>query len=260
MDHDRPPLHGRVALVTGCSRRVGIGRAVAARLAAFGADLLLHGHRAYDAARPWGADADGLEALAQSLRQRGRRIETLDADLSGPGAPEEAVDRAAAAFGHLDIVVANHAHSTEGGLGTLTADDIDRHLAVNIRATLLLVQAFAERHDGRSGGRIVLVTSGQHRGPMPGELAYVASKGALDPLTTSLSAHLAPHGITVNAVNPGATDTGSASPALHADVLAREPQGRWGRPEDAARLIAWLCTDDACWVTGQVIDSTGGGP
>ena len=95
---------------------------------------------------------------------------------------------------------------------------------------------------------------------MPSELAYVASKGALHQLTASLAAHLAPRAITVNAVNPGATDTGYASPDVHAAVRAASPQGRWGRPEDAARLIGWLCTDDACWVTGQVINSSGGGP
>jgi 3-oxoacyl-[acyl-carrier protein] reductase len=95
---------------------------------------------------------------------------------------------------------------------------------------------------------------------MPDELAYIASKGALHPLVTSLSAHLAPRRITVNAVNPGATDTGYASPELYAQVLSQEPMGRWGQPDDAARLIAWLCTDEARWITGQVINSTGGGP
>jgi 3-oxoacyl-[acyl-carrier protein] reductase len=95
---------------------------------------------------------------------------------------------------------------------------------------------------------------------MPSELAYIASKGALYPLTLSLSAYLAQRNITVNAINPGATDTGYASPELYKIVLDQEPQGRWGRPEDAAQLVAWLCTDDAQWVTGQTINSTGGGP
>jgi 3-oxoacyl-[acyl-carrier protein] reductase len=91
-------------------------------------------------------------------------------------------------------------------------------------------------------------------------LAYIASKGALYPLTLSLSAHLARRRITVNAVNPGATDTGYASPELYKTVLEQEPQGRWGLPEDAAKLVAFLCTDDAQWITGQTINSTGGGP
>ena len=107
---------------------------------------------------------------------------------------------------------------------------------------------------------MIFMTSGQHLGPMPDELAYIASKGALHPLVTSLSAYLAPRRITVNAVNPGATDTGYAPPDVYSNVLALEPMDRWGQPDDAARLVAWLCTDDAGWITGQVINSTGGGP
>jgi 3-oxoacyl-[acyl-carrier protein] reductase len=105
-----------------------------------------------------------------------------------------------------------------------------------------------------------MMTSGQHLSPMPGELPYIASKGAIHQLTASLAAHLAPRGITVNSINPGATDTGYADEKLIEEVLALEPQGRWGEPDDAARLIAWLCSDDARWITGQVINSTGGGP
>ena len=93
---------------------------------------------------------------------------------------------------------------------------------------------------------------------MPTELAYIASKAALHGLTFSLSADLIRRGITVNTINPGATDTGYASPDLYQAVVNVSPQGRWGEPDDAARLIAWLCTDDARWVTGQVINSTGG--
>jgi 3-oxoacyl-[acyl-carrier protein] reductase len=104
------------------------------------------------------------------------------------------------------------------------------------------------------------MTSGQHRGPMPTNLAYIAGKGALHQLTQSLAAAVAPKRITVNTVDPGATDTGWASPAIHAAVLAQQPFGRWGEPDDAARLIAFLCSEDAGWITGQVITSSGGGP
>jgi 3-oxoacyl-[acyl-carrier protein] reductase len=140
----------------------------------------------------------------------------------------------------------------------LTAEAIDTHLQVNVRGSLLLAKAFAAQHDdSRAGGRIILFTSGQHLGPMPGELAYTASKGALHQLTKSLARHLAPRHITVNTIDPGPTDTGWATPEVFAAVLAHEPMGRWGQPDDAARLIAWLMTDDAAWVTGQVITSAG---
>ncbi len=252
-------LRDRVALVTGVSRRRGIGFAVAGRLAAVGADLYVHSFAAYDAGQPWGAEPAGPAALARELERHGGRVLHQDLDLHDPGAPERLLAAAVQALRHVDVLVANHAHSAMGALEELTGAGIDRHLAVNVRATLLLIKAFAAQHDGRPGGRVVLLTSGQHLEPMPGELAYAASKGALHQVTLSLAAHLAPRGITVNTVNPGATDTGYASPALYARVLAHQPMGRWGQPDDAARLIAWLATDEASWITGQILDSTGGG-
>jgi 3-oxoacyl-[acyl-carrier protein] reductase len=257
---NQKPLEGRVAIVTGCSRRAGIGYAIADRLGSMGADLFIHSYSAYDAEQPWGADPGGVPALLEQLRRHGGRVEHVAADFAEPDAPRQVLERAVEAFDHVDILVANHAYGTLGALEDLTADQIDVHMRVNVRATLLLVKAFAAQHDGRTGGRVVLMTSGQHLGPMPGELAYIASKGALHQLTLSLSAHLIPRGITVNTVNPGATDTGYATPETYQAVLAGEPQGRWGTPDDAARLIAWLVTDDAQWVTGQVLNSTGGGP
>jgi 3-oxoacyl-[acyl-carrier protein] reductase len=254
------PLQGRAALVTGCSRKLGIGFAIAKRLAAQGADLCVHAFRPYDAQQPWGVGRKSMEQLLADLKSAGGNVIHVEADFMDPHAPDEVMQAAVEAFGHVDILVANHAYSTMGALEDLTAAEIDRHLLVNVRATLLLVKAFAAQHDNRPGGRVIFMTSGQHLGPMPGELAYIASKGALHPLATSLAAHLAPRGITVNVVNPGATDTGYASKELYAEILALEPQGRWGEPDDAARLIAWLCSDEARWITGQVINSTGGGP
>jgi 3-oxoacyl-[acyl-carrier protein] reductase len=264
MTHDLKPLSGRVALITGCSRRIGIGAAIAHRLGALGADLLIHAYSAYDAEQPWGSNPEDAPTLLEELRQYGIRVRRLEANFMEADAPRRLMEQAVQHFGHIDILIANHTYSTMGALEDLTAVEIDRHLHVNVRATMLLLQAFAAQHDNRPGarpgGRIVMLTSGQHLAPMPAELAYIASKGALHPLCTSLAAHLAPRGITVNIVNPGATDTGYADAELYETVRALEPQGRWGEPDDAARLIAWLCTDDARWITGQVINSTGGGP
>jgi 3-oxoacyl-[acyl-carrier protein] reductase len=170
------------------------------------------------------------------------------------------IQAGAAIFGHIDILVANHAYSTMGALEDLTPEHIDIHLQVNVRGTLLLVKEWAAQHDGRAGGRVIMLTSGQHLGPMPGELAYIASKGAIHQLTSSLAAHLAPREITVNTINPGATNTGYATPDLYQAIADQHPRRRWGQPDDAARLIAWLATDEATWITGQVINSTGGGP
>jgi 3-oxoacyl-[acyl-carrier protein] reductase len=254
------PLAGRVALVTGVSRRVGIGMAVARRLAGLGADLFVTSWTAHDRDQPWGADPGGLDAVLAELRAAAgaRRVEHLEADFLDPEAPERVLATAVEAHGHVDVLVCNHARSSAGGLGELTAAELDATFAVNTRAVLLLVQAFAARHDGRPGGRVVLFTSGQHLGPMSGELAYATSKAAVAGITPSLAEALADRGITVNTVNPGPTDTGYADPATRARVARMFPAGHWGTPDAAARLVAWLCTDDAAWVTGQVINSEGG--
>jgi 3-oxoacyl-[acyl-carrier protein] reductase len=252
------PLSGRVVLVTGASRRGAIGAAIARRLAADGAAVLVHSWSPHDAEQTWGADPQGAEALVDELRRQGGRAEHVAADLADPQAPARLVDSACRAFGHLDVLVVNHARSSAQALEELTAAEIDLSYAVNTRASLLLVQAFAAQHDGRAGGRVVLFTSGQYHGAMPGELPYIASKAALHELTPSLAVHLMTRGITVNCVDPGPNDTGYADEATRAAVTARIPGRRWSTPADTAELVAWLVGDGAGWVTGQTIASDGG--
>jgi 3-oxoacyl-[acyl-carrier protein] reductase len=259
---DPLPLRDRVAVVTGASRRAGIGYAVARRLAALGASLFLHHYVPHDAAQPWGADPGGPEAVVAGVRAAltgGARIEHTSLDLAEPAAPRTLLAAATNAFEHVDVLVCNHARSGgDGPLAAMTAALLDGHWAVNTRATILLTQAFAIQHDGRPGGRVVFLTSGQDLGPMRDEVAYAASKGALASITRTLADELADQRITLNAVNPGPVDTGYASPEDVRNVAARFPEHRWGIPDDPARLIAWLVTDEAAWVTGQVINSEGG--
>ena len=252
------PLKKRVALVTGVSRLKSIGFAVVLRLASMGADLFIHSYAAYDSTLPLGRESNEQEEVVARLKEHGSRVEHMDIDFVEEDAPARVITEATNCFGDIDILIANHAHSAFQPLDSLTAEGIDRHLAVNVRATLLLIKEFASQHDQRPGGRIVMLISGQHKDPMGPMLAYGASKGALHQITTSLSDELVEQGITVNTVNPGATDTGWAGPDVYERILRRIPQGRWGQPDDAARLIAWLSTDDARWITGQVIDSEGG--
>src|SRR6185312_9009320 len=183
----------RSALVTGISRRVGIGWTVARRLAADGWTVDSTGWPPHDDEMPWGGDS--------------------------------------------------------------TAAEMDLSFAVNTRATVLLVQAAA-----RVGvRRVVLFTAGVHRDPMPTELPYALSKAALQGITTSLAAALAPLGATVNCVNPGPNDTGYADADTERFVAGRMPlEPRWGRPADTAELVAFLVSDAAGWITGQTIDSDGG--
>ena len=179
-------LRGRVALITGVSRRQGIGCAIASRLAARGADLFVTHHRPHDLDQPWGADEIDavLAEIANHRADPAQRIVDLPADLADPAAPDEVLARAVQEFGHIDILVCNHARSGgDGALGQLTAEMLDAHWAVNTRSSLLLTQAFAAQHDGRPGGRVVLMTSGQGLGPRPGEIAYAAAKAALAGIT-----------------------------------------------------------------------------
>jgi NAD(P)-dependent dehydrogenase (short-subunit alcohol dehydrogenase family) len=245
-------LTGRTALVTGVSRRAGIGFAVTRRLLAEGAAVFAQGWTLHDATQRWGSDSEG----AGAVRALGDRVRYSEADFADPEAPRALLDAARAAFGHVDLLIVNHARSGHGRLADVTAAELDAFLRENVRASILLVKEFAAQHDGRPGGRVVLMTSGQHLAPMTREVAYAISKGALQQATKTLADELIDHGITVNAVNPGPTDTGW-------DITGRDPRpamplARWGEPDDAARLIAWLCSDDARWITGQVIDSEGG--
>jgi 3-oxoacyl-[acyl-carrier protein] reductase len=242
----------RNALVTGVSRRAGIGYAIARRLLDAGTSVFVQGWTKHDAAQRWGAEPGGTAAVAGDLG-----VPYVEADFGDEEAPAEVVAAAAAALGPLDILVVNHARSGHGRLSELTAAAIDAFLHENVRASLLLVREFAEHHDdARAGGRVVLMTSGQHLAPMAREVAYAVSKGALQQATLTLADELADRRITVNAVNPGPTDTGWG--LADRDPPGTMPFGRWGEPDDAARLVAWLCSDDARWVTGQTIDSEGG--
>ena len=221
--------------------------------------MLLHSWSPHDAEQPWGADDGGPEAVLDALGGAGPRLAHVAADLADPLAPARVIDAAVSTFGAVDVLVANHARSSTQSLADVTAEELDRSWAVNARATVLLAQVFAARHDeARGDGRIVLFTSGQHLGPMSGELPYAISKGAVHQMTRSLADAVADRGITVNAINPGPVDTGWPSPELREELRPRFPAGRWGRPDDIAAVVRWLASADSAWVTGQVIDAEGG--
>jgi 3-oxoacyl-[acyl-carrier protein] reductase len=279
-------LHGKTALVTGVSRRRGIGYSIARRLLADGASVFISHHAPHDAAQPCGKD--DLDVLRNGLRAsltEGATFGDLALDLEDPGAPQRLMDSALDLNGSLDILVCNQARSgSDGSLMDATAAMLDGHYAVNARATVLLTSLFARTFSGltelpeaapgeevphrnvdeHSTGRVIWLTSGQAR-PMPGEVAYAMSKAALAGLVPTAAAELARLGILLNAINPGPVNTGyldadstDRSGVVLDRIRARMPLGRFGHPDDVARLVAWLVSDEGRWITGQVITSDSG--
>ncbi|HEX6709183.1 MAG TPA: SDR family oxidoreductase [Rubrobacter sp.] len=249
-------LRGRVALVTGVGRKRGIGYAICREFASRGADVVLSYWKPYDREMPWASDED--EGLPGDLRAAGVRAEGIEVDLSRPDSPKYLLDAAEERVGRPSILVNVAAYSARDGFEALDAETLDAHYAVNVRAMALLSVLFARRYPGGPGGRIVNFSSGQSLGPMPGELAYIMTKGAIEAFTLTLAAEVGHKGITVNAINPGATDTGWMTEGMKREIVAKSPSGRIGQPEDAARLVAFLASDDAAWITGQTIHSEGG--
>ena len=253
-------LNGKSILVTGVSRSKGIGRSITETLAMAGANVVVHGYFDYDQALAY-PDADGAYShqLEKVCAQKGCSITVLEpSDLSKDQMPEKVIEAAGEAFGYIDGLVLNHAYSTNAPIGEWTAEHIDAHLNVNVRAAMLMVQAFANQLPQGKQGVITLFTSGQYLGPMIEEMAYAVSKEALIGLCKQLAVALADQNIRVNCINPGPTDTGYLEGVAYEAIAQMFPSGRWGKPEDAARLVHFLHSDYANWITGQVIASEGG--
>jgi 3-oxoacyl-[acyl-carrier protein] reductase len=239
------------ALVTGVSRLGGIAAEVARALAGDGWTVAGTGFRAYDETEPWGPDPDA----PQSLLAEGVLSAWSEDDLSDAEAPRVLIEAAESAVGPLTALVIVHSESRTGGILDTTAAAFDRHMAVNARATLLLTAEFGRRFRGEPGsGRIVAFTSSA----IHGEVGYGAGKAALERIVVAAAAELGPRGITVNAVNPGPTETGWISDELRERFREATPLGRVGLPEDAANLVAFLCSPSGGWLTGQILVSDGG--
>lgn len=241
-----------VAIVTGVSHAQGIGAAICRKLAEVGSHIFF---TYFEAETGW------ANKFEKELKNKYKvNCDKIEIDLSHSKAAGKILNLAKTRLGVPTILVNNAAYSTRDGYTHLDADTLDQHYAVNMRATFLLSVEFARLFEksNHQYGRIINLTSGQALGPMIGELAYVATKGAITAFTLSLSAELAPLGITVNAINPGPTDTGWMTADLKSHLKNKFQSGRVGLPEDAARLAAFLTSEDAQWITGQVINSEGG--
>ena len=214
-----------LALVTGSARANSIAAAIVPRLI-----------------------ADGWDVATSDLQDADYLV-----DLSTSSGPSELLDAVTRDRGPISALVLSQAHDVETGILDTTAESFDMHIAVNARASLLLIAAFA-RQVPQDGGAIVALTSDATTGNLP----YGSSKGALDRIVISAARELGPKLISANVLNPGPIDTGWMNNATRNDLLREQPFGRLGLPTDIAAVVAFLVSDEGRWVSGQLLNADGG--
>ncbi|CDZ94694.1 SDR family NAD(P)-dependent oxidoreductase [Pseudomonas saudiphocaensis] len=245
-------LQNRIALVTGSTQ--GIGRGIAVRLAEAGADLVINGRE----------DGEEAQETLEQVRKLGRRACFIAADVGVVAECRRLVNEAVAQMGPLDILVNNAGLQKHRPFLDAEEAEYDQVLEVNLRGPFFLAQAFA-RHlrDSNRGGRIINNSSVHEELPFPNFTSYCVSKGGLKMLMRNLAIELAPLGITVNNVAPGAIETPiNSSLVKQPDKLERLleniPAGRLGQPRDVAGAVAFLASDEASYITGTTLVIDGG--
>jgi 3-oxoacyl-[acyl-carrier protein] reductase len=241
-------LQDRVAIVTGGSR--GIGAGIARRLAEDGAAVVVN----------YSTNVEAADVVVAGIEAVGGRAVALQADLADLVQVRRLFAAAQQAYGRLDILVNNAAVAEFLPLEAITTGHYHRQFAVNVCGLLFATQEAAQRMG--EGGRIINISSGAAQAAPPSASVYSATKAAVEAITRSLAQELGPRQITVNAVAPGFTETDMLR-AVMANVdwnelAARTPLGRIGTPEDIADVVAFLASEEARWVTGQVIGASGG--
>ena len=213
-----------IALITGAARANSIAAGIVPRLA-----------------------KDGWDVVTSDLHDA-----EYPCDLSEPGAPEELVARVVEDRGPITALILSHAHDVETGILDTSAESFDLHTAINARASLLLIAAFA-RQAPAEGGAIVALTSDATTGNLP----YGASKGALDRIVISAARELGPRRIAANVLNPGPIDTGWMTDEVRETLLEAHPMGRLGTPADIGAVVAFLVSPEGRWVSGQLLQADG---
>lgn len=246
-------LQDKTALVTGASK--GIGAGIAKELAAAGAAVVVN----------YANDRTGAEAVVGAITAAGGRATAIQADVAQAADVARLLVQAKDTYGSLEILVNNAGVYQAMSVEELTEEAFHREINVNLLGPLLVIRE-SLRHFGKDGGSIINIGSGASRSHPPGYSVYSASKAGLDAVTGVLAKELAPRRIRVNSVNPGATlSEGTQAAGLYgvgSDIetrlVAMTPLGRMGRPQDIAKVVAFLASDDAGWLTGEVIHASGG--
>ncbi len=242
-------LEGKTALVTGASR--GIGRQIALTLAKYGADVIIN----------YNGSARKAEEVAEEIRAMGRRAETVQCSVADFEACKEMAEFALKAFGHIDILVNNAGITRDNLLMRISESDFDAVIDTNLKGTFNTIHHFYKTFLKQRSGRIINLSSVTGILGNAGQANYAASKAGVIGLTKSVARELAGRNITVNAVAPGfiETDMTAAMPQAAKDaMLPTIPMQRLGAPEDVARAVAFLASDEAAYVTGQVLCVDGG--
>ena len=243
-------LTGRVAVVTGASK--GIGAAIAQELAKDGASVIVN----------YSSSGQQADAVVAKIQAAGGNAKSVRADVSQPGQAKQLIDTTVSEFGRVDILVNNAAVYDFLPLEQVTEAHFDRMFNLNVKGLLFTTQAAAAAF-GERGGSIINIGSMASQTPPPGSVVYSATKGALDVITKGLAAELGPGKILVNAVLPGPVETEGTQSMDNWDqfknmLVPRTPLGRVGQPRDIATVVSFLASDDAGWITGQIIPAAGG--
>lgn len=244
-------LESKVALVTGGA--TGIGRGICERFAKEGADLVVD----------YVGGSDQADSLVQELKQTGRRALAIQADISNADDVTNMFAQAIAQLGRIDILVNNAGIEKRIPFLETPVEEYDKIMAVNLRGAFLCAQAAARDMVTRKQGRIINISSIHEDLPFPGYTPYCASKGGMRMFMRNIAVELAPEGITVNNIAPGAiaTPINTATlqdPALVAQLNAIIPAGHLGTPEDVAAVAVFLASDEAAYVTGSTYFVDGG--
>jgi glucose 1-dehydrogenase len=250
-------LEGKVAVVTGAAS--GIGQAIAVEFAREGASVVVD----------YRGEAAKVAETAGKIEAIGGRYVTVAADVSIPDEVQNLIAGAVRAFGRLDIFINNAGVEKKFPFVDFPVEEFDRIVAANLRGPFLCAQAAARQmiaqagDSKKGGGRIINISSIHEDLPMPTNAPYCATKGGLRMLMRTIAVELAPHGITVNNIGPGATYTPIdkdviADARLNAAILAEIPMGRWGTPEEVAKMAIYLASEDAGYVTGSTFFIDGG--
>lgn len=245
-------LTGKVAAVTGGDQ--GIGRAIAERLACEGADIAICYRK----------NKDGANEVVNRIAGLNRRAAAFQADVGKVADVQRFIDESVSALGKVDILVNNAGLEKAADFWDVTEDDFDTVLNVNLKGMFFVTQAVVRhlRQNGRPG-KIINVSSVHEELPFPHFASYCASKGGIKMLTRNLAIELAPSGITINSIAPGAIETPINTKLLHdpvklKDLLENIPLGRLGKPEDVAGLAGFLASSESDYITGSTFFVDGG--